>query len=60
LGKYIVERGADHFSVALSQADVAAIQELLLPIYGVGPKVIENFVELRRRRAGTASPEDGR
>jgi len=59
-GKYIIEQDAERVRCALARGDVSVAQEVLLPIYGIGPKVIQNFVELRRRRAGAGvSGSDG-
>ena len=47
LGMLIELRGVEACTKILSSADKTAIKELLLPVNGIGPKVIENFVFLR-------------
>jgi hypothetical protein len=56
LGALIHSKGVDACTKVISGRDTGAIDELLLPVNGIGPKVIENFYLLRdihvKRRIG--------
>lgn len=60
LGKYLVEAGCERVGHELATGDAAVAEKLLLPVHGIGPKVIENFVALRSRRAGPFAAGSGR
>jgi len=47
LGALIQNKGIDSCTKAISGRDTRAIEELLLPVNGIGPKVITNFYLLR-------------
>lgn len=47
LGEYVDKKGKNHCESILQNKDKEAIASLLRPIKGVGPKVIENYLELR-------------
>lgn len=47
LGEYVKNAGKQHCEGILASKDKQAIEKLLKPIKGVGPKVIENFFTLR-------------
>jgi hypothetical protein len=47
LGALIQNRGLDSCTKVISGRDTHAIEELLLPVSGIGPKVIANFCLLR-------------
>ena len=47
LGEYVDKKGKNHCESILKNKDKEAITSLLKPIRGVGPKVIENYLELR-------------
>ena len=47
LGEYIEKKGKAHCEAILKSKNKDSITELLNPIKGVGPKVIENYLELR-------------
>ncbi len=47
LGEYVDKKGQNHCESILKNKDKEAIITLLKPIKGVGPKVIENYLELR-------------
>lgn len=47
LGEYIEKKGKDHCESILKSKNKKSITELLNPIKGIGPKVIENYFELR-------------
>ena len=49
LGKHVVERDQLLLEQQLSAGDERVVEATLIPIYGIGPKVVENFIELRRR-----------
>lgn len=50
LGKHVSQCDSEELQRLLRAGGVEEIRQALLPIYGVGPKVIENFLEMRRRR----------
>ena len=47
LGALIQGKGLDSCTKAISGRDARTIEELLLPVNGIGPKVIANFYLLR-------------
>ena len=47
LGALIERQGIDNCRKIISGRDANAVQELLLPVNGIGPKVIANFCLLR-------------
>lgn len=47
LGALIQSKGIDDCAKTISGRDTRAIEELLLPVNGIGPKVIANFYLLR-------------
>lgn len=47
MGAYVMITGKTHCETVLSGEDKQALEKLLKPIKGVGPKVIENFFTLR-------------
>ena len=47
LGAFILGKGLSVCSAAISGCDTDAIEQLLLPVNGIGPKVIANFYLLR-------------
>ncbi|MDZ4797978.1 MAG: hypothetical protein SGI92_07440 [Bryobacteraceae bacterium] len=47
LGALIQSKGLDNCTKAISGRDAHAIEKLLLPVNGIGPKVIANFYLLR-------------
>jgi hypothetical protein len=47
LGALIQSKGLDSCTRIISGRDARAIEELLLPVNGIGPKVIANFFLLR-------------
>lgn len=47
LGALIGSRGLDVCAKIISGSDTKAIEDLLLPVNGIGPKVISNFCLLR-------------
>lgn len=47
LGEYVDKKGLQHCESILKGKDKAAILSLLKPIKGVGPKVVENYFQLR-------------
>jgi endonuclease III-like uncharacterized protein len=47
LGEYVDKKGKKYCESILKTKDKEAITTLLKPIKGVGPKVIENYFELR-------------
>jgi hypothetical protein len=47
LGALIASRGIEDCAKVISGRDPRAIEELLLPVNGIGPKVISNFYSLR-------------
>jgi len=47
LGKMIKVKGIDACTKIISGRDTRAIEELLLPVNGIGPMVLENFYVLR-------------
>ena len=47
LGALIQSKGLDTCAKTISGRDTRAIEELLLPVNGIGPKVIANFYLLR-------------
>ena len=47
LGALIQRSGVDACTEIISSSDAKSIEELLLPVNGVGPKVIANFCLLR-------------
>jgi hypothetical protein len=47
LGTLIDRRGVEHCAKIISSTDTTAIEELLLPVNGIGPRVIANFCTLR-------------
>jgi hypothetical protein len=47
LGALIRNKGLDSCTKTISGRDTCAIEELLLPVNGIGPKVIANFCLLR-------------
>jgi hypothetical protein len=47
LGAMIERKGIDTCAKVISGGDTGAIEELLLPVNGIGPKVIANFYLLR-------------
>jgi len=47
LGALIESKGIEECAKVISACDTRAIEELLLPVNGIGPKVIANFYFLR-------------
>jgi hypothetical protein len=47
LGALITSRGIERCNAIISGRDTRAIEELLLPVNGIGPKVLTNFFFLR-------------
>jgi hypothetical protein len=47
LGKVVVERGSSVCAEILAGKDFEEIRRLLLPVNGIGPKVLRNFCLLR-------------
>jgi hypothetical protein len=47
LGAMVQSKGLGSFTKVISERDTHAIEELLLPINGIGPRVIANFCFLR-------------
>lgn len=47
LGEYVAQKGQDQCESVLGSKDKGTIADLLKPIKGIGPKVIENYFELR-------------
>ena len=47
LGALIQRKGLDSCTRVISGRDTRAIEEMLLPVNGIGPKVIANFYFLR-------------
>ena len=47
VGALIRSKGLEHCNKVISGQDLRAIEELLLPINGIGPKTIANFCLLR-------------
>jgi hypothetical protein len=47
LGQFLKARGIREWESLLLSNDTAAIRDLLLPVNGVGPKVLRNFFILR-------------
>jgi hypothetical protein len=47
LGAMVESKGIEDCSKVISSCDTHAIEELLLPVNGIGPKVIANFCCLR-------------
>jgi endonuclease III-like uncharacterized protein len=59
LGKHVARCDSEELQRLLRAGGVEEIRRVLLPIYGVGPKVVENFGELRRRRQQDAASGSG-
>jgi hypothetical protein len=47
LGQCCLDKGTEAFSKVISDGNKKAIEQLLLPINGIGPKVLENLFLLR-------------
>ena len=50
LGAFIKNKGVEACTNVIVGPDTQAIEELLLPVNGIGPKVIANFCLLRNIR----------
>ena len=59
LGKFATANGRRNIEPVLDHADNDTVRSLLLPIYGVGPKVVANFLALRcRSTSGNAHDQE--
>lgn len=47
MGEHVKKTGKKDYEEVLTSTDKQAVEKLLKPIKGIGPKVIENFFTLR-------------
>ena len=58
LGKHVIDGDQRSFERVLSDGSELEVGEALTPIYGIGPKVIRNYLELRANRKKFGSSDD--